>query len=161
MPSSTQKIKRIFVDTNFLSSLLKSSDSLNNQALDWLEKIKIDNSKTYFYLSTITIAEYCRFGDREDIPNYFQIFPFDDESAELSADFSKIIFPNKSTLNHYISLPKNIITNDIKIIAHAEIIKPDIFLSSDQGLESIFKILKTDSKLTYKFYNFKNPYRSF
>lgn len=161
MSSVPQTLKRIFVDTNFLSSLLKENDPLKNEALSWISEIKNNNKRPDFYLSTITIAEFCRFGDREAIPNFFQILPFDDDSAELSSKMANLIFPAKQTLAQYVSLPKNIITNDIKIIAHAETIKPDMFLSADKGLESIHNILKNQKLVSYNFFDFKKTYASF
>lgn len=157
--SSIQTTFKVFVDTNFLISLLKSTDVFHEIAINWYKNLKSNNKLTRFYLSTISISEYCRFGDRKDIPPFFKIEPFNDEHAELSGRIYKYHYSNKKSIEE-LNTSKNIITNDIKIIAQAAINKPDIFLSADIGLEKIHQKCLSNSLLDYKFINFKNSYNS-
>lgn len=140
--------KAVLLDTSFFLRFLNNSDTLFNNA---------DNYFRYFLehdfdmiISTISIAEYCVGGDINELPvRNLQILPFNLDHAKRTGEFAKIAFKNK----HKLKLKeRNIIPNDTKLFAHADIeVSISYYLSSDSESYKIYTLLKEHTDPDFQF----------
>jgi hypothetical protein len=147
--------KAVLLDTSFFLRFLNDNDPLFKNA---------DNYFRYFLqkeitmmVSTISIAEYCVGGDVHELPlKNLQVIPFNLDHAKRTGQFAKIIFANKGKLK---LKERNIIPNDTKLFAQADIEKPiEFYLSSDGESLKIYKYLRQTETPKFQFIDLNIPY---
>ena len=149
------KYNSVLCDTSFFIRLLDRSDPLHHNARGYF---KYFIEKEYSLLiSTIAIAEYCIVGDLHELPlRNLQIIPFNLDHAKRTADFARVVFQNKGKLK---IRERNIIPNDTKLFAQADLTKGSCFyLSSDTESFKIYNLLRQELNLKFQFIDLTTPY---
>lgn len=140
---------KAFLDTNFLISLLDSKHMHNKNANDYFE-VFLRNG-VQLYTSTIAVAEYCVKGQVTDLPlRNLKVMAFDLRDAVETGKFRKLILENKGQLLH---LDKKTIPDDTKLLAQAENLGVDCFVSADVGCNKAYTFLKKQNLVYYHFFD--------
>ncbi len=147
--------KSVLLDTSFFLRFLNDEDPLFINA-DGYFRYFIEN-EINLMISTISIAEYCVGGDIHELPlRNLQIVPFNLDHAKRTGEFARIVFQNKAKLK---LKERNIIPNDTKLFAQADIIPVvDYYLSSDSESMKIYQLLKQTAFPRFQFIDLNIPY---
>lgn len=118
----------ILVDTSFCIRLMKQTDSLHQNAVDYFEYF-LENNIT-IYLSSIAIAEYSVKDDAANLPlKTMRIIPFDFFDGRTSGEFHSILLERKEELK---DIERNVIKDDCKLIAQLFNRKIDAYITKDR-----------------------------
>lgn len=148
--------KSVLLDTSFFIRFLNESDPLFSNAEGYFKYFL--HKEIVMMISTISIAEYCVRGDVHELPlKNLQIVPFNLDHAKRTGEFAGFVFDNKKSLD---LKDRNIIPNDSKLFAQADIIQSvDYYLSSDVKSIDIFKLLQERFNPKFQFLNLNNTYQ--
>jgi hypothetical protein len=147
--------KAVLLDTSFFLRFLNDADPLFKNADGYFRYFL--QQRIDMIISTISIAEYCVGGDVHELPlKNLQMLPFNLNHAKRTGEFAKIVFQHKGRLN---LRERNIIPNDTKLFAQADIERPiDLYLSSDTESLKIYNLLKQLDKPKFQFIDLNTPY---
>jgi predicted nucleic acid-binding protein len=150
----------VLLDTGFFIRLLNSKDLLH------------ENTKGYYLyflekgitmkVSTISIAEFCVKGDITDLPlKTLKISPFNFDHAKKAGEFARIIHENR--MKQKIEIEQRIIiANDSMLLAQADIDDTvDAFVTSDEKIQSIVNLLKSETNVRFSYIGLKTPSNQF
>ena len=142
------KNSAVLLDTSFFLRFLNDDDPLFKNADGYFKYFiqkKIDMN-----ISTISIAEYCVGGEQDQLPlKNLQILPFNNDHANRTGEFAKLVFQQKGRLN---LRERNIIPNDTKLFAQADVENSvEFYLSSDSDSLKIYNLLKQLDKPKFQF----------
>ncbi|CAN5330725.1 hypothetical protein BH09BAC6_BH09BAC6_14730 [soil metagenome] len=103
----------ILVDTSFCIRLVKLTDPLHQNAVEYFEYF-LENHVT-IYLSAIAIAEYSVKDDIGNLPlKTMRIIPFDFFDGRTAGEFHAILLNRKDEIRE---IERNVIKDDCKLIA--------------------------------------------
>lgn len=118
----------ILIDTSFCIRLVKQSDPLHQNAVDYFEHFLENN--TTIYLSSIAIAEYSVKDDINNLPlKTMRIIPFDFFDGQTAGEFYSILLNRRDELKE---IERNIIKDDCKLIAQLYNRKIDGYITKDR-----------------------------
>ncbi len=140
--------RSVLLDTSFFIRLLNQNDPLHLNAIGYY-KYFLDR-RIRLKISTISIAEYCVVGLVEELPLLnMEIIPFNQDHAQKTGEFAKILFmENKVLLNKL--KPRAIIPNDSKLFAQADLdVTITHFVTSDARSQNTWSTIR--NKLNPKF----------
>lgn len=142
----------ILLDTSYLIRLLNRNDPLHENCHKFHEKF-IERSYQ-FYISTIAISEYGAGGNIAELPlSSMRIVPFNFDHAKRSSEMARIVKPIRENIE------RNIVINDIKMFAQADVSKDIAFYASaDAKSFKIYDKIKGNLSLNFEFINIRNPY---
>lgn len=147
--------KAVLLDTSFFLRFLNDTDPLFKNADEYFRYFL--EKEIVMMVSTISIAEYCVGGDVHELPlRNLQIVPFNLDHSKRTGEFAKIVFQHKNKLKLN---ERNIIPNDTKLFAQADIEKSvEFYLSSDGESLKIYNLLRQNSNPRFQFINLNTPY---
>ena len=147
----------VLLDTSFFIRLLNDEDPLHLNALGYY-KYYLEN-EVILKISTISIAEYCVFGNLNDLPlKNLQIIPFNLNHAVRTGEFAKVIFTENKVAPEKLT-PRAIIPNDSKLFAQADLDKSVThFVTSDNRSKNTLNTLKTGLIPKFEIIDIQNPY---
>lgn len=147
----------VLLDTSFFIRLLNDEDPLHLNALGYY-KYYLEN-EVILKISTISIAEYCVFGNLNDLPlKNLQIIPFNLNHAVRTGEFAKVIFTENKVAPEKLT-PRAIIPNDSKLFAQADLDKSVThFVTSDNRSKNTLNTLKTGLTPKFEIIDIQNPY---
>ena len=103
----------ILLDTSFCIRLLKSNDTLHQNAKEYFKYFL--EQKIEIYLSSIVIAEYSVKDDANNLPlEFVKIIPFDFFDGKTAGEFHSILINHKEQVAN---IERNVIKDDCKLIA--------------------------------------------
>ncbi|MCO5230664.1 MAG: hypothetical protein M9958_05870 [Chitinophagales bacterium] len=103
----------ILIDTSFCIRLLKSNDTLHQNAKDYFKYFL--EKKIEIYLSTIVIAEYSVKDDPINLPiEFVKVIPFDFFDGKTAGEFHSILLNHKEQVAN---IERNVIKDDCKLMA--------------------------------------------
>jgi predicted nucleic acid-binding protein len=118
----------ILLDTSFCIRLLKQTDSLHQNAIDYFEYF-LENNIT-IYLSAIAIAEYSVKDDINHLPlKTMRIIPFDFFDGKTAGEFHAILLDKREELKE---IERNVIKDDCKLIAQLYNRKIEGYITKDK-----------------------------
>lgn len=147
--------KGVLLDTSFFIRFLNETDVLFSNAEGYYRYFIEQDIP--MYISTISIGEYCVLGELDELPlRNLQIVPFNLFHAKRTGEFARIVFSNKNKLKLN---ERNIIPNDTKLFATADIESNIIYyLSSDGESYKIYSLLKELDAPKFQFIDLKNKH---
>jgi len=140
------KIKSVLLDNSFVTRLFKTDDEYRENVVDYFEYFF--NNNIDMYLSTIVISEYAVISNPDKLKalNTFQIIDFDYLDAKKSGVFRAFLKGGNETGE------RNIVINDIKLLAQADNRKIDAFITKDRRMfTKMIEPLKENQYLTLKY----------
>lgn len=142
------------LDTSFCIRLMDEADPLHANVLDYFRYFLTE--KISIHLSTIAVAEYAVGDDPANLPlDYLQLEAFDFRDGEIAGSFHKAIRQKKASIPDF---NRNIITNDVKILAQTHNRNIDAIISKDAKSYSNYVKPLTDLNLIQvKFFDLNNP----
>lgn len=149
--------KCVLLDTSFFIRLLNGNDPLHENALGFYRYFLEKGFR--LKCSTISVAEYCVKGKIDELPlKNLEILPFNLDHSQAAAEFAKLVFAEKNTLDLGNRL---IIPNDTKLFAQAHV-QTEItsFATSDKESIKIYDFLKRSISLEFEIMNIREPYSS-
>lgn len=103
----------ILLDTSFCIRLLKSNDTLHQNAKDYFKYFL--EKKIEIYLSSIVVAEYAVKDDPANLPlEFVKIIPFDFFDGKTAGEFHSILIDHK---DQTVNIERNVIKDDCKLMA--------------------------------------------
>jgi hypothetical protein len=146
--------KAVLLDTSFFLRFLNDESPIFNNADAYFRYFLTQDIA--MVISTISIAEYCVCGDVHELPlKNLQILPFNLNHAKQTGEFAKIVFQNKNKLKLN---ERNIIPNDTKLFAQADVdASIAYYLSSDTELK-IYNLLKEHTHPAIQFIDLHTSY---
>ncbi len=129
----------ILLDTSFFIRLLNKKERLHSNARGYFQYF-VDKECT-MKISTISVAEYCVRGNRNDLPfKHLEVVPFNIDHARQTGTYADILFKDKGIKDDDL-LPRAIISNDSKLFAQAHL-DPDVdyYITSDGRSEKLFPL---------------------
>lgn len=132
-------VRGVLTDTSFLIRLLKADDPLHANAKAWFKELL--DRKVPMYLSTIVIAEWCVKGSLDELPlRNLRVLPFNVDHALRAGPFTRALLPRRK---HDEREERNLILNDVKILAQAET-SPEIthIITKDGGYKTRLENLR-------------------
>ena len=118
----------ILIDTSFCIRLIKQSDPLHKNAVEYFEYFL--ESKIDIYLSSIAIAEYSVKDDIKNLPlKTMKIIPFDFFDGRIAGEFHSILLEKKQEIPN---MERNVIKDDCKLIAQLYNRKIDAYITKDR-----------------------------
>jgi predicted nucleic acid-binding protein len=118
----------ILLDTSFCIRLIKQTDPLHKNAVDYFEHF-LENKVT-IYLSAIAIAEYSVKDDIVNLPlKAMRIIPFDFFDGQTAGEFHSILLSRRDELKE---IERNVIKDDCKLIAQLYNRKISGYITSDK-----------------------------
>ena len=103
----------VLLDTSFCIRLLKSNDSLHQNAKEYFKYFL--EQKIEIYLSSIVVAEYSVKDDATNLPiEFVKIIPFDFFDGKTAGEFHSILINHKEQVAN---IERNVIKDDCKLIA--------------------------------------------
>jgi predicted nucleic acid-binding protein len=118
----------ILLDTSFCIRLLKQTDPLHKNAVDYFEHF-LENKIT-IYLSAIAVAEYAVKDNILNLPlRTMRIIPFDFFDGQTAGEFHSILLSRRAELKE---IERNVIKDDCKLIAQLYNRKIDAYITSDK-----------------------------
>jgi predicted nucleic acid-binding protein len=118
----------ILIDTSFCIRLIKQTDLLHQNAVEYFEHF-LEN-KIDIYLSSIAIAEYSVKDDIRNLPlKTMKIIPFDFFDGRTAGEFHSILLNRKQEI---IDIERNVIKDDCKLIAQLYNRKIDAYITKDK-----------------------------
>jgi predicted nucleic acid-binding protein len=131
---------KVLIDTNFLIHLLSDSDPWHASAQGYF--IYFLSTGTEIILSTIVVSEYCVRGNPGDIPySKIKLQNFTNQDAILAGQFQSNYLAAKSK-----SFDKDCVNNDVKLLAQAQRLKVDHFISSDSKIPDVYNMIQSQQK---------------
>lgn len=144
-----RKPERIFLDNNFLIDVMDASQVRHNEAKRYLDYYLREGFP--IFVSTVVLAEYGVVGNLRSIPlSKMRITPFNMMHAAQCSVFAKYIFSERK--QKHIDVARQVIHNDVKILAQAAAEKATILLSADGDMTKIFQKLSQN----FPFENFRH-----
>lgn len=118
----------ILLDTSFCIRLIKQTDPLHQNAVNYFEHF-LENKIT-IYLSAIAIAEYSVKDDIGNLPlKTMQIIPFDFFDGRTAGEFHSILLNRKQELQE---IERNVIKDDCKLLAQLYNRKISAYITKDR-----------------------------
>jgi hypothetical protein len=147
-------INSIMLDTSFCIRLMKPSDPLHQNALDYFKYFI--SEKITLHVSTIVIAEYAVGDDPSNLPlNNLQIETFDFLDGITAGQFHKEIKGNSHIIPEF---NRRIITNDVKIFAQIKTKNIEAIISKDvNSIKQYFTPLTNLNLINFKFIDLNTP----
>lgn len=144
----------VLVDTSFCIRLMKDTDDLHPNAVNYWEYFM--RNKIEMYLSSIVIAEYSVKADPNLLPlKTMRVLTFDYFDGKKAGEFHNTILENRDNL---VGLERALVKDDCKLIAQMHNKKIDAFVSSDnRAISKIFKPIESKLNLNLGFINFTKP----
>ena len=147
-------INSVMLDTSFCIRLMKQSDPLHQNALDYFKYFL--SEKITLHVSTIVIAEYAVGDDPANLPlNNLQIETFDFLDGIAAGQFHKEIKGSSDNIPEY---NRRIITNDVKIFAQIKTKDIDAIISKDvSSIKQYLTPLTNLNLVNFKFIDLNTP----
>jgi len=145
-------IKSILLDNSFLIRLYKKDDEFHKNVFEYFNYFL--NNKIKMYLSAIVVSEYAVANDPAYLEklNVFKIIEFNYLDAVKSGDFRAFLKGINQTVE------RNIVINDIKLLAQIDNRKIDAIISKDRNMETkMIKSLTKNKNFKCKFFNLTIP----
>lgn len=143
--SAFNSVKDVFLDSNFIVSLVKTSDPLNASALAYFRFLK--ENKKRLLTSTICLAEYSAKSDASLLSKDLAILPFSIPDAHIAGKMRALQID--SSIKTKGEAQRCFIKDDIKILAQANNIKVPIILSADKQFKKMADFFKTKGYLAH------------
>ena len=151
--------KIAMLDTSFLIRLLKEDEPLHAFAKEYFQYFL--ESEYVLYVSTIALAEYCVYGNLDELPfECVRITPFNLNHAEIAGGYARTLFHAKGN-GQYAPDQRLIIPNDTKIFAQASSIGALYFVTSDTQSSKAMDILAKENGFSVTHVDIHNPLSSF
>lgn len=147
---------KALLDTSFFIRLLNPEDCLQEQAREYLEYFL--NESVALYVSTIAISEFCVKGSLEMLPlNCLRILPFNLCHAEASGTLYAQVQELKGN-GQSLGIQRNVVTNDCKMFAQANVEGFDYFVSSDSKAGTLLS--RIGESIHFRFIDISNSIQS-
>lgn len=148
----------ILLDTSFCIRLLKSNDSLHQNAKDYFKYFL--ERKIEIYLSTIVIAEYSVKDDANNLPlEFVKIVPFDFFDGKTAGEFHSILLKNKEQVT---VLERNVIKDDCKLIAQIFNKKIGAYITKDKkSFGQIFMPIQNTKSFSIELLDLEIPLKEY
>ena len=112
-------------------------------------------------ISSIAIAEYCVKGDYDDLPTAKILpSPFNPIHAVKAGDFGKTLYENRTKWVKSVG-GRDLVKNDAKLMAQAEIDKADCYVTFDADSHKLYDLLKEKKLVSFLFWDANNPLSSY
>lgn len=143
--SAFDSVKDIFLDSNFIVSLVKTNDPHHKTAFSYLRFLK--ENKKRMLTSTICLSEYSVKSDASLLSRDLAILPFGIPDAHLAGKFRALQI--NAAMKTKGEEQRCFIKDDIKILAQANNIRVPIILSADQKFKKMADFFKTKGYLPH------------
>ena len=147
----------ILLDTSFCIRLIKQTDPLHLNAVDYFEYF-LEN-KIEIYLSTIAIAEYSVKDDIKNLPlKTMKIIPFDFFDGTTAGEFYSILLDKRNNFD----IERNIIKDDCKLIAQIYNRNINAYITKDRrSFGSIVNPIIKEKGFSLKLLDLEIPLKSY
>ncbi len=148
-------IKSILVDNSFCTRLFKTNDEYHQNVLEYFQYF-VENRKDII-LSTIVISEYAVADNPDNLlaTENFKLLEFDYKDARMSGEMFKELKNHKDVIK---KTSRNIVINDLKIIAQIHNRNIDAYISKDvASLKTMIEPLRKIMPLSFEFIDLSIP----
>lgn len=149
--------KCVLLDTSFFIRLLNRNDALHENVLGFYRYFLEKGFR--LKCSTVSVSEYCVKGSIDELPlRNLEILPFNLDHAVKAAEFAKLVFEKRNTLDLGNRL---IIPNDTKLFSQAHNDREiSVFATSDKESIKIYDFLKSSLTVDFGVMNIREPYHT-